>query len=225
MSKKNNLIQGVGINDSDYSTTKHEFWYENGKRKKRVIWYCPYMLRWRNMLERCYSLDKRLGSYISKGCYVCEDWLLFTNFKSWMESQDWFNKELDKDLIVQGSNVYSPETCCFVPDYLNSIFTCEKVGKYPIGVSAQADRLHYKNPYKATIRNGSGKLLQLGSFPNPEQAHKAWQRKKIEIITQQIDRVSSEVTGDVFSKIKSSLLKRIAILHSHIENDQETIKL
>lgn len=101
-------VQGVGIMDADYIVDVREYWVENGKRKSRLVWSCPFHRKWSDMLVRCYS-PKRLEYRQSyAGCYVCDEWLTFSNFKSWMEKQDWEGKHLDKDLLQTGSKVYSP---------------------------------------------------------------------------------------------------------------------
>ena len=71
-----------------------------------------------------------------KDVTCCKDWLLFSNFKRWMEQQDWEGKELDKGIIVYGNKMYSPETCAFVSRTTNS-FVLENGtarGKCPLGV-------------------------------------------------------------------------------------------
>ena len=72
------------------------------------------------MLRRCYAkewLDKH-PTYI--GCYVCNRWLLFSNFiediklldnyDKWIENKERY--ELDKDIKSNGTNkCYCPESC------------------------------------------------------------------------------------------------------------------
>lgn len=95
------LVCGVGINDSEYPTSL--FGVEEGSRK--LLWRCPYYTTWHNMISRVYSGHKNCSAY--HDVVVCEEWLLFSNFKSWMETQDWEGKELDKDIFGDGK-LYSP---------------------------------------------------------------------------------------------------------------------
>ena len=106
---------GVGINDSNHKIQIH--------KKKKIIWRCPFYTRWENMLKRCYSsrYHKTRPSYI--GCSVCPEWRYFSKFRLWMENQKWEGMELDKDLLVKGNKVYGPDTCCFLPGAINSLFS------------------------------------------------------------------------------------------------------
>jgi len=107
-------IYGVGINDASYLTNPRYL-------TKRET--CPYYIIWASMLERCYNQDyiKRNPTYIE--CTVCEEWKLFSNFKNWMIKQDWKGNELDKDLLIRGNKIYSPETCIFVSKKVNTLLT------------------------------------------------------------------------------------------------------
>ena len=181
---KNKLVYGVGINDADYKTSIYEqLPRTNGKRNQKRIWKCPFYSRWFCMLQRCYdkSYQEKQPSY--KGCSVCEEWLTFSNFKSWMEQQDWEGKALDKDLLVYKNRVYSPETCVFIAPSINSFLLKRNKtrGIYPIGVCYHTTPKMInplKRPYQAQIGN-RGKKLLLGLYLTPEEAHKAWQKAKI----------------------------------------------
>lgn len=86
------------------------------------------------MFERC----KRKGTTY-EGCSVSERFKNFEEFKKWCYEQVGFGKEgfhLDKDILVKGNKIYSEDTCCFVPQEINSFYTrANKIrGKYPVGV-------------------------------------------------------------------------------------------
>ena len=101
---------------------------------------------WRKMLQRCYCplyIEKR-PTYAD--CYVSDEFKKLEVFRLWCLNQPNFNEvddrgrsfELDKDILVKGNKVYSPETCCFVPSEVNLLFskTGKLRGSLPIGVSA-----------------------------------------------------------------------------------------
>jgi hypothetical protein len=122
-------LHGVGyLGKGEYKS------FENGKNTRQyMIWY--------SMINRCYNekYHKKLPTY--KDCTVSEEWHNFQNFASWYD-QNYYevNGEkmaLDKDILIKGNKVYSSETCIFVPQFINSLFTkCNAIrGEFPIGVS------------------------------------------------------------------------------------------
>ena len=97
-----------------YTTTKNE-----GKDKK------SYKV-WNSMLERCYSNKSLIHNPTYKDCTVCDEWLCFENFEKWY-NENYYEVDdeimnLDKDILVKGNKIYSPETCCFVPKRINILF-------------------------------------------------------------------------------------------------------
>lgn len=141
----------------------------NGKKTKSYD-------SWKSMLTRAYSekSQERLPTY--KGCTVAEEWCNFQNFAEWFE-QNWkpFMEgwHLDKDILVKGNKVYSPETCAIVPSDINYLFTKsnKKRGDLPIGVNR-----HLKK-YRAQFRKNN-KTVYLGVFDTPEEAFQAYKVAK-----------------------------------------------
>ena len=83
--------------------------------------------KWKNMVQRCY--DKKVHKKYKpeyKDKSVCEEWLNYSNFRIWFDEHYVPCKnnqiDLDKDLLVQGNKVYSPETCVFLLHYQNTMF-------------------------------------------------------------------------------------------------------
>lgn len=174
------LVCGVGINDADYVVQKWETIEVNGKRKQKLVWICPYYRVWHSMLNRCYSskFQERQPTY--KGCSVSEEWLTFSNFRRWMERQDFEGMHLDKDLLFAGNKVYSKETCVFVTREVNS-FTLDRGasrGEWLLGVYWYKERSKFhsqcSNPF-------TKKKEHLGLFLNEVEAHKAWLKRKLEL--------------------------------------------
>lgn len=92
---------------------------------QKVSYHKQAMQLWGNMMKRCYS-DFDIRGYKEKGTTVEARWLCFANFLEDIKSLEGFwywknNKgyELDKDLRIPGANVYSKETCSFVPAEVN----------------------------------------------------------------------------------------------------------
>ena len=175
------LVWGVGVNDLPYKTQVYEEVTENGgKRSWKTVFKCKYYTAWVNMLKRCYS-EKFLESKPSYiGTSVCNEWVYASEFKKWMEQKDWSGKSLDKDIIVPGSKLYSPETCAFVLQATNLFVTASDAsrGDYPLGVSL------YKRTGKYQAKCGnpfSEKQESLGYFLTPKEAHEAWRKRKHEL--------------------------------------------
>ena len=181
--KKKKLVYGVGINDADYVVRVNEtICYENGKQKLRLVWLCPFYGRWLNMLARCYSTNFKQKSPTYEGCCVCEEWLTFSNFKAWMEVQDWEGKQLDKDILVPGNKVYSPDTCVFIEKRVNVFLTESTASRGQHLIGASLDKT--LNKFHAYCNDGSGKKKHLGRFNTEIEAHLAWLKCKQEVARQ-----------------------------------------
>ena len=177
----NKLVFGVGVNDLPYRVHVREYVTESGgKRIRKTVFLCKYYEVWKHMLGRCYSKKylERNPTYI--GTRVCSEWLYATAFKKWMEQQDWCDKSLDKDIIVPGSKLYSPETCAFVLQATNKFVTASDAsrGEYPIGVDFHKPT----GRYQARCQNPlAEKQEYLGLFSTSEEANEAWRKQKHEL--------------------------------------------
>ncbi len=164
------IIYGVGINDADYIVRP----IINDKQLS-----CPYYSRWLDMLVRCYNEreHERHPTYID--CYVCDEWMRFSNFKSWMKTQDWKGKFLDKDILIQGNKEYSSDTCLFVTCAINNLLLDRKAkrGQYPQGVDFSKQLKKYRARVKV-----NGKEKHLGYFDNDTDAFEAYKTAKYLII-------------------------------------------
>lgn len=175
------LVYGAGLNDAIYSVQP----LINGE-----IAVCPFYQKWRSMLARCYLEARKKNFPTYKGCRVCDRWLIFSNFKKWMETQDWKDKELDKDILIEGNKLYSPETCVFVTGNVNALLNnhASGRGKWPQGVT------FYKKNKKFGARvNISGKSKFLGLFSDVNKASLSYKRAK----TNEIMRIASSQDNKV----------------------------
>jgi len=146
----------------------------------------PYVV-WASMLCRCYSLNYHKKQPTYKDCSVVEEWHNFQVFAKWYEEnwEPWMNNfwELDKDILIKGNKVYSPETCCFLPKEVNLLFGKNNIkrGILPIGVHA------HKNKFRAKlIKNNKSK--HLGLFGTSEEAFQAYKVAKEECIKEVVDK-------------------------------------
>lgn len=178
---KRKLVCGVGVNDADYVVCR------NG------VIVCPYYRVWSGVIMRAHSdkFKKRNATYAE--CSVCDDWLYFSRFRYWMESQDWIGKEIDKDLISEGNKEYCPDMCVFVSKQINLFITENKTTKSKLTGSY----FHKKSGrYQASCKNPFTKKLEhIGLFDSDLEAHLAWKKKKCEFAESLAELESNEVVS------------------------------
>lgn len=188
MIKTNKSVVGVGINNYNGSMK------DNGKN-------IPSYVCWTSMLKRCYSdkYQSKQPTYI--GCSVCEEWLLFSNFKKWYDANYKEGFHLDKDILVEGNKIYSPENCVFVPQYLNSLLNDNKSsrGDLPLGVSRN------NNSYVAKCLDGSGGKLRK-TFKTIKEAVEWYAETKKRVVIKQVNRALAECAID--QEVANALLSR-----------------
>lgn len=204
----NKLTWGVGINDGE----KQQLLTRDITGKVVRLYTDPVYLRWSGMLQRCYSkqwLEKH-PSY--QGCLVCEDWKRYSKFQEWIvskvDSANILRYDLDKDILVPSSKLYSPETCSLVPSWLNkSLVRRSSVGGM-LGVRERRGR------YAAQIFT-NGKKRHLGTFDSQEEAHECWKKeKKLEMI-----RLTDKYKEDIFYDERVAL--RLKEIIDHIASDKQ----
>lgn len=201
------MIYGVAVNDLPNHRTQICKYVEGltktGKKKKVTVWQCPFYSRWFLMLSRCYKVSELEKHPTYNKVTVCEEWLKFSNFKTWMETQPWQGNQLDKDILFPGNTEYSKDTCCFVSQEVNK-FILEKTASrdLPIGV------IYHKKKAKfiAAISTGkNAKIEHLGNFNCPNKAHLAWAERKLEfakeIASKQSDKRVAKALVDRYTQI------------------------
>ena len=132
---------------------------------------------WRNMLERCYCPKLRTKYRTYADCVVTSKWFDFQVFAEWFLSQENHDcgYDLDKDILSSGSKIYSPDTCCFIPQQLNKLLVNPKLvrGKYPLGVNLNKPM----NKYCASMKV-EGVRKHLGYFDCPNEAYQVYKKAK-----------------------------------------------
>lgn len=157
---------------------------------------------WTSMMKRCYSskYQEKKPTYI--GCSVCEEWYDYDNFYNWFQEHYKEGFALDKDILLQGNKVYSPDTCVFVPSNINQLFVKSDAsrGEYPLGVNY----LKQSNKYRAKCCNGKCKQTNLGLFLDPLEAHQAYCEYKYQLI-KEIGLEALKI-GDIDERIYEAML-------------------
>lgn len=155
---------------------------------------------WHNMLMRCYSEVYQKDKPTYKKCKVCDEWLCYANFKEWYDNNIYtINEELnlDKDILIDNNYIYSPETCIFVPKYINSLFKgCSKNNNLPTGIDFKNNRYCVRMKIK-------GKLKHLGVYDTLEEASEVYKKSKLELIK----NVAEEYKGKIPNKLYDRLIE------------------
>lgn len=104
------LVYGKGVLDIDFSC------------KFDAITAKAYKI-YGAILGRCYGEKQKIHNPAYDGCWVCDEWLLFSNFLKWFKENYKNGYCVDKDILCKGNKCYCPECCCFVPRAINSLIT------------------------------------------------------------------------------------------------------
>lgn len=176
-------ILGVGyIGEGQYKSSY------NGQK------YPPYVC-WKNMLQRCYSEKYHERQPTYKDCEVCEEWHNFQNFAQWYEDNYYEipgkKMQLDKDILFSENKIYSPETCIFVPQNINSFFT-------------HTSGVHFKakdNRWEATTSDGEGNYIYLGYRITKEDALELYKNRKEEIAKELANRYIEYIPNALYEAL------------------------
>lgn len=176
-------VFGVGLNDVAFQVRV------DGK----IVW--QYQL-WKNMLGRCFDAKFKQQRPTYEDVTCCNEWLSFANFFEWVNKEvEYKGKpvgfELDKDIIVKGNKIYSPDFCSFVPTAVNSLLTDRSAarGELPVGVCFDKGR----GKFKACL-NCFGRQKHLGYYTTIESAsfaYKVAKEAQIKIVATQYKDVLS----------------------------------
>lgn len=168
--------------------------YQTGTAKKHT----PEYQNWTCMIRRCYdlTLKERYSAYFGD-CTVCDEWHNFQIFSKWYNDNIYQvgteRMHIDKDILIPGNRLYSPDTCLIVPQRINMLFL-QKPNKYglPNGIKPSSSG-RYEAKY-------NGKYL--GVFDSIEEATIAHDREKKNAII----KVANDYKGKIPEKLYDSLL-------------------
>ena len=156
---------------------------------------------WFSMMTRCYDSKhhEKHPTYIE--CTVCKEWHNFQVFALWYE-ENFYEignevMQLDKDILVKGNKVYSPDTCIFVPQRINKLFTKRDNdrGEFPVGVTFYKGNTSKK--YMAYC-NVNGKSKYLGLYNTPEKAFEVYKQFKEAYIKEVADEYKDRIPKELY---------------------------
>lgn len=155
-------MRGVGFT----GVGSHKCW-ENGRAPKKYS-------TWRNMFTRCHDEKYQMKKQNYIGNSICEEWNNYQNFGDWFDENfpkhiENLRMDLDKDLLQEGieNKIYSPKTCVFLPERINSFMT----NKQKTNTTGEIGVCFSRNRWTVSITDfDTGKKIHIGSFDSKEEA-------------------------------------------------------
>ena len=168
----------------------------NGCRYSRHVYN-----KWKAMITRLYSEKSFMVRPTYKGCTVDKTWFNFQIFADWYKNQRFSTcgYQLDKDVLVKGNRHYSPETCCLVPQEINTLMgrslSCK--GDFPIGVH----RNKHSGRFVAQACGVEGRYL--GTYDTPELAFYAYKKEKESYVKEVAERWKDQIDPRAYNALMS----------------------
>lgn len=154
-------------------------------------------------MKRCYDdkYKEKRSSY--KDCFVCNEWLNYSNFKEWYDKNYYQIDDelmyLDKDILFKGNKMYSPITCVFVNNRINCLILDNKSknSKYSTGVSK------YGSKYYARLRKGNKDRtrVNIGIYDTDEEAYESYKKAKKEYIKEVAEEYRDKIPDNLYQSL------------------------
>lgn len=191
--KSNKCADGIGVNNGKYTA-------RNGSKNRK-----EYTL-WQDMLKRCtIKFQTESPSYVGTTC--SENFKSYEYFYEWCQRQTGFGNidennrgwHLDKDLLVKGNKIYSEDTCCFIPQTINSLLirSGSRAGRFLLGV--YWDKHHRK--FISQCNDSKGKRVKLGLYNEEKDAFIAYKTYKEALIKEVASEYKDRVDENVYKAL------------------------
>ena len=175
---------------------------ENGKR----VLHNEYKI-WSGIHKRVGNFDGKHPSY--EDVTVCEEWWCYQNFAKWYNEHVYTLYDdflcIDKDILKPDSRIYSPQTCCLIPNSINEVFKDFRNYKnddLPIGVTRRNDMRTVK--YRArttTIDEYNNVVYTSKTFDNIFDAFMFYKENKEKYIKYLAEKYKQVLPIDVYLKL------------------------
>lgn len=162
---------------------------------------------WKGIHCRSENFDGKHPSY--KDVTVCEEWWNYQNFAKWYNDHKYNIEDdflcIDKDILYPESKIYSPKTCCLIPNSINEIFKDFKNYKnddLPIGVSIRNDSKSIKYRARTTSINEFGDVYYSNkTFDNVLDAFIFYKVQKEKYIKYLANKYKNIIDNSVYLKL------------------------
>ena len=153
---------------------------------------------WRDMIKRCYDVKFQEKQPTYKGVTVCKEWFCYANFKKWYDEHIYTIEnemiQLDKDILMNESKIYSPDTCILVPRTINNLFRGYNKNKkeLPKGISFHKLTNKYRVRFKSKY---------LGLYKTKEEAIEVYMEYSLREIRKIIYSYRDKIPNEVYLKL------------------------
>lgn len=176
-------VEGVGVVDVCFQISI----------KRQVVW--QYQM-WHSMIRRGCSSKKKMQCQTYKDVTVCAEWLSFGNFLEWVNKEVGYKGKpdgmsLDKDIILRGNRIYSPETCSFVPQSINMVVISGESGF----------TLHKPSGKYTASYSCNGKHTYIGFYATQDEAFQAYKTAKESRVKSMALQYKDVLRPDVFDAL------------------------
>jgi hypothetical protein len=164
---------------------------------------------WSEMIGRCYDKKHKDKHPTYKDVTCCDEWLNFQNFAQWYDKNyyeiDNETMALDKDILFKGNKIYSPDTCIFVNQRINNLFTkSDKArGNYLIGVSYQKR----DNMFQSRCKDENNKSKYLGYFNTEIEAFESYKTNKEIVIKKVAEIYKDKIPYDLYNSMYNYIVE------------------
>ncbi|EKN6406631.1 TPA: hypothetical protein ACPZF7_000239 [Yersinia enterocolitica] len=201
------------------SKNKGKFWNSGAVNDMAGVSSTTEYIKWSSMLKRCYDtawIEKYRPTYI--GASVCERWLTFSNYYNDYQTGYFTGAVLDKDILFYGNKHYSPETCVWVPEFVNLLVVCNPSENHLFGVTAN------KNSYSSSITI-TGETVTLGKkFPTELDAHREWQSVKGQHFVCAAEDYKNKYKDNFDQRVYDQLVLKAEIILLDLQNNRPTLR-
>lgn len=164
-------LYGIGVNDADYMVKSAGLL--SGER-----YACPAYQSWKDMIVRSCSSNYKQKKPTYRDVTVCDEWKFFSEYLKWWIDNQVDGWHLDKDIIGNGT-IYSPDTCIFVPRWLNIMMSGSESSRGPSLIGCHMHKQHGK--YLARYHHPRKGRIHIGYFLDEKEASDAWRSKRVDV--------------------------------------------
>lgn len=160
---------------------------------------------WNHMLQRCYDekFHKKRPTY--KDCKASKEFHNFQNFGEW-DDENYYQIEgekmcLDKDILYKGNKIYSLNTCIYVPQTINNLFTKRQNGRGDNLIGTyyhKRDKVYQAQCNLINPEIGKSKQKTLGIYDTEVEAFKVYKYYKERNIKEVADYYKDKIPTKLY---------------------------